>query len=337
LSAPVDRWKLGLFVVAGIGLIMAALTWLGMLRLQRPTHAAYAYFDEPLPGLEPGSSVKFRGVPIGVVADITLAEDKKHMQVVASLYDDRLTRLGLDPQQLGPDSEFPAGLRAQIVTSYLTQTSYLLVDFVETEPGGAQKLPFAVPKNTILTVRSTFRTLEGGLRDILHDVPEITKAARELLQQARSDLVAAKLPELAARAEQTLAAIEDKVRNLERIAVVQSADRAFREVSELAATWRDENGPVRGVQRDVQALVQQLRQVVTDADLAATSHSLQRAGDGAARAGDEVGALARDLRGELQHLRAALGAVERFADLLERDPGALLHGRSTAESPLNKE
>ena len=238
MSSPVDRWKLGLFVVVGLGLVLFALTWLGMLRLQRPSHSAFAFFDEPLPGLEPGSQVKFRGVPIGVVADITLAGDKKHLQVLAELYDDKLAKLGLDPGQLGPECEFPADLRAQIVTSYLTQTSYVLVDFYEGGPEGDAVLPFKAPKNTIRAVRSTFRTLEGGLRDILRDVPEIAAAARDLMQQAKTDLAAANVPELARRIDATLSTADQKLRDLEKLPFVQAADAAFREVGALAADWR---------------------------------------------------------------------------------------------------
>ncbi len=337
MSAPVDRWKLGLFVVAGSGLVLSGLTWLGMLRLQRPTHAAYAYFDEPLPGLEPGSSVKFRGVPIGVVEDITLAGDKKHLQVLAALYDDKLAKLGLDPSKLGPECLFPADLRAQIVTSYLTQTSYVLVDFYDGGPEGEAPLPFTAPKNTIKTVRSTFRSLEGGLRDILRELPEITAAARELLQQARNDLKAANVPQLARRTDEVLRTAEAKVRGIEDLAVVKAANLAFTEVGELAAAWRDENGPVRAVQRDLQQLAGELRTAVAAADVAATSRSLRAAGEGAATAGNAIAALSHDLRGDLQHLRSALAAVERFAELLERDPGALLRGRTPAASPLQKE
>lgn len=337
MTAPVDRWKLGLFVVGGSALLMSALTWIGMVRLQRPTHAAFAFFDEPLPGLEPGSAVKFRGVPIGIVDDITLAEDKKHMRVLASLYDDRLVKLGLDPQRLGPDGEFPPDLRAQIVTSYLTQTSYLLVDFYEGGPEGEAALPFAAPKNTIKTVRSTFRTLEGGLRDILRDLPEITTAMRELLQQAKRDLSEANVPDLVQRIERTLAVVEQKLQGFEDLAVVKEATLALREVGGLAADWRKDDGPVQSLRRDVAALAQDLRQALDQAELAATTRSVRAAGDGAAAAAGEFAGLARDLRGELQYLRSALTAVERFADLLERDPGALLHGRGEAASPLKKE
>jgi hypothetical protein len=127
------------------------------------------------------------------------------------------------------------------------------------------------------------------------------------------------------------------VRDLEEMPVVKSASAAFREVEALAKAWRDDNGPVRGTLRELENVAVELRQAIAAADAAGTGASLRAAGDGAAAAGTAIADLTRDLRGELQHLRRALAAIERFADLLERDPGALLHGRAPAASPLQKE
>ncbi|MGE3175479.1 MAG: MlaD family protein [Planctomycetota bacterium] len=326
MTAPGGRWKLGLFVVAGAGVLLFGLMWLGMARLQRPVHIAFAFFDEPLVGLEPGSPVKFRGVSIGVVDTIRLAVDKKHLQVRAALYDDRLADLGFDTAALGPECEFPADLRAQLVTSYLTQTSFVLVDFYRGD-GADRELPFTPPKNTIRTVRSTFRSVEEGLRDVLRELPELVESARQLIDETRSDLRAANVPELSARAERALEVAEARVRDIEQLSVVQSAEAAFREITDLARGWGDDQGPVRALQREVEAVGQDLRAALAAADLGGTSRSLQAAGDGAA-------ALSLDLQQQLPRLRSTLAAIERLAELLERDPGALLRGRGDSGSPL---
>lgn len=336
MSAPVDRWKLGLFVVAGTGVLLGALTFAGMRQLQRPCHQAYAFFDEPLVGLEPGSSVRFRGVPIGVVDDITLAPDKKHLQVLASLYDDKLVKLGLDPDELGPDKAFPDDLRAQLVTQYLTQTSFVLVDFYDGVV--VQKaLPFDAPINTIQTVRSTFRNVEDGLRDMLRELPEVSAAARRLLDGIHGDLQSANLPELSRRAEATLRVAEEKLASIDRMPVVQSATGALTELEGLLRDWRAETGPVQGALGELRALGQQLRKAVDEAEVAATTASLRRAGDEAAAASGSVAELARGLQAELQQVRSTLAGIERLVAVLERDPGALLHGRAPQGTPLRKE
>lgn len=337
MSAPVDRWKLGLFVVAGAGVLLAGLTFAGMRQLQRPCHQAYAFFDEPLVGLEPGSSVRFRGVPIGVVDDITLAPDKKHLQVLASLYDDKLVKLGLDPNELGPDRAFPEDLRAQLVTQYLTQTSFVLVDFYDGDVVGDKALPFEPPPNTIQTVRSTFRNVEDGLRDMLRELPEVAAAARRLLDGIHGDLQSANLPELSKRAEATLRVAEEKLAGLDRMPVVQSATGAFTELETLLKDWRSDAGPVNAALGELRTLSRDLRRAVDEAEVAATAASLRNAGDQAAAASASVGQLAASLQAELQQVRTTLAGIERLVTLLERDPGALLHGRSPQDAPLRKE
>ncbi|MEQ1634088.1 MAG: MlaD family protein [Planctomycetota bacterium] len=337
MTAPVDRWKLGLFVIAGIAVLLGGLTFAGMAQLKRPCHAAYAFFDEPLVGLEPGSSVRFRGVPIGVVDDITLAPDKKHLQVLASLYDDKLVKLGLDPEQLGPDREFPVDLRAQLVTQYLTQTSFVLVDFHEGGADPQKRLPFDVPINTIPTIRSTFRSLEEGLRDFLRELPEVTGAARQLLDALRTDLKAADLPALSRRADAALRTAEQKVKDLDQMPVLQSATASFRELEGLVRDWKKDDGPVNGTLAELRMLGVELRRAIEQADVAATTQSLRAGGEGARDAGVELAALSRDLRQDLVHVRAALASIERLTSLLERDPGALLHGRAPSTTPLRKD
>lgn len=337
MSAPVDRWKLGLFVVVAIAVLLGAMTWLGMARLQRKTHEAYAFFDEPLVGLEEGSPVRFRGVPIGVVAGITVAPDKKHLAVRTALYDDKLIAIGLDPARLDAGETLPADMRAQVVTSMLTQTSFLLVDFFPAATTPVQRLPFPVPAATIPTVPNTFRNIEEGLRDLLRDLPALMRETSDLVAQARNDLAVLNLPLLGQRAASALQAADETLRNLDRLEAMQAATRSLGSVEALVEEWRAEEGPVRQLGRELGAVATELRQAIAAADAAGTAAGLRGAGAEVGSAGREIAALTQEVRAELPALRAALSAVERLAGLLERDPGALLHGRGTPSSPLRKE
>jgi paraquat-inducible protein B len=337
MTAPVDRWKLGLFVLGGFAAVVGGLTFAGMAQLQRPSQEAFAYFDEPLVGLEPGSSVRFRGVPIGVVDDITLASDKKHLQVRMALYDDKLAKLGLDVDQLGPQQAFPADLRAQLVTQYITQMSFVLVDFVDPAATKDRDLPFQHPINTIRTIPSAFRSFEEGLRDVMREVPAIADSARRMFDGVQKGFADANLGELQKRLDSTLRIAEQRLLDLDKMPALQSATSAFTEFDAILREWRAKDGPVHTVAADLKALASDLRAAIAAADVQATAQSLRAAGDGAASASVEVSALARDIRKELESLRSALSAIERLADVLERDPGALLRGRQPASSPLRKE
>ena len=80
---------------------------------------------------------------------------------------------------------------------------------------------------------------------------------------------------------------------------------------------------------ELRGLADSLRREVANARLGETTGSVR---DATAA----VGQLGADVRSELAQLRATLAAVERLAAMLERDPGALLHGRTAPRSPLQE-
>src|SRR5262249_57932091 len=99
-----NQWKLGLFIVVTVAMGIAALFWLAQGRFRRDTFSAVAYFNESVQGLEVGSPLKFRGVPTGVVSDITIAPDRRHVQVTAEVYWDVLPPRRPPPGNARPHS-----------------------------------------------------------------------------------------------------------------------------------------------------------------------------------------------------------------------------------------
>lgn len=81
----VDKFKIGLFVVASVALSIAILIWLGYDRYWRDSQMVVAYFTESVQGLDADSTVKFRGVPVGRVRAIRMAPDGRLIEVVMSL------------------------------------------------------------------------------------------------------------------------------------------------------------------------------------------------------------------------------------------------------------
>ena len=169
MTAPANRWKLGLLVVTGCAAGLAVLTWVGVRELRKESLAVHAYFDEAVTGLEVGSPVKYRGVTVGVVDDIGAAPDRRHLEVRFALYDDKLARLGIDVDRLDESSPNALALRAQIVMSWVTGTSFVQVDYFPDPPSGPQNLPFRTvgEKRVLLTVPSTAKSLEDASRDVL--------------------------------------------------------------------------------------------------------------------------------------------------------------------------
>ena len=89
-----NHWKLGLFVVLGVGTALGAAIWLSASDFSE-RKVFVTYFDEPVHGLSVGSPVTFRGVPIGSVTRIAVAPDRRHVEVTSEIRADRLAGGGL--------------------------------------------------------------------------------------------------------------------------------------------------------------------------------------------------------------------------------------------------
>jgi len=63
-------FRLGLFVVVTVSVLVAVLFFLGGRKLFQPTFTFETYFNESVAGLELGAPVRFRGVPLGQVSEI---------------------------------------------------------------------------------------------------------------------------------------------------------------------------------------------------------------------------------------------------------------------------
>src|SRR5882672_1008343 len=131
-TTATNHWKLGFFVVAALATMVAVTFWIGAQRFQRESFQAISYFDESLQGLDVGSPVKWRGVTIGTVSDLTVAPDGRHVQATSEIFVDALKRLGLEVPQRGQAFIHP-NLRVQLASVGITGNRFLLNDSSATE------------------------------------------------------------------------------------------------------------------------------------------------------------------------------------------------------------
>jgi ABC-type transporter Mla subunit MlaD len=328
MSAPANRWKLGLFVLTGGALCLTALAWLGAAGMQRQKRIAWAYFDEALTGLEEGSPVRFRGVRIGVVDTIRIGRDKKHLAVQMSLFEEYLPELGLELDQALGGDPLATDLRAQVVMSWVTGTAFIQVDFYPDPGGEPQRLPFACAINTLRTVPSTAKSLEAAGREVLRDLPAIAAATLELVQLLQRELTAARLPAVMARLEAVLQALQGQIDLLASQQTVATVTEGFVAVGNTARSLQADQGPLHTALQEVAQLAASLRAELTRAELPMTTANLRDTAQGLANLGT-------DLQQDLASLPRTLASLQRLAELLERDPAALLRGRATPpNSPL---
>ncbi len=347
-----NRWKLGLFVTLGLALTLAVVGWIGAERMRRETIEIHYFFDEEVSGLDLGAPVQFRGVRIGKVSMIRAAPDRRHVEVVADIYVDALADLGLsvgDALGEGRDAEraelepfMPDELRAQLRSSLLTGVTFIQTDFFDSGRYPERRYPFEVPWNTVHTAPSAYKSIEAGLLEMTSRVPELTEEARATLRSLRREIEGSEVSGAAAEARRMAKNLADRLEEVERMELLartrgalDAGARALGEVEQLAAELRGERGHLAAVAGPWREAGEVLAEVLVDSDLPATFRLVRELTLEMGRTSIEFAALAHDARRELEVLRGTLDAVRRLADLLERDPGALLHGR-TPTSPLSE-
>ena len=213
MSTATNRWKLGLFVVLGHFLGLGALIWLGAQNFERESYEIVTYVDEAVQGLDIGSAVKIRGVPVGGVTTIRLADqDHRHVEITCEIFSDLLDR---DLYAGENGSFFSENIRAKITAAGITGAKYVLLDFFDEERDAVAELPFDPPTNYVPSVPSTLKSLEEGIREILDTLPTILTDAVETMDRLKEILVRLDVESMAAEAERIMKTFSDKLEQLD--------------------------------------------------------------------------------------------------------------------------
>jgi paraquat-inducible protein B len=318
MAVGTNRWKLGLFVIVGMSLALAAVVVFGARSWNERTVSYVAFFDESVQGLDAGSPVKFRGVTIGRVAAIDVAPDHRHVQVTIDLSVEQLERLNLGSLRK-PNSGFAAQskLRVQLAQTGITGVKFMLLDFFDGVRHGPAELPFPAPRNTIPTTPSTMKNLEDSVVRAAGQFPDIATALLGTTTKLDALMTAVEREHLPARAGSALETSNLAMTELrEQIHALRAAElsaRAERGLVQLEQT-------LQGVDRVVARLDSE-QGLMRGAERAA--ESLNEVARGAQSVGPELELTLREVRG-------AARSIRQFSDALERDPDMLLKGRAAA-------
>jgi len=296
----------GAFVLSGIALGVAAILLFGGTQLFSRTVHAVVYFPGSVAGLDAGAPVTFRGVKVGTVTKIAINLDLKDLTARIPVFIDinptQINLQGLDegPSKTGLDRLLKAGLKAQLDTQSFI-TGQLRVD-LDLEPGGTS--PAAAPDDPdrpeIPSVPSKLQTLEDEIAELpIKEIGENTRTAMIAVKQL-AETLGAKVGPLADSLQGTSEAAHATLDDIDHLAL----DGRHQLAVNGAALNRVLVSSDRTV-REAQTLLASL---------------------------EEMTAPNSDLRGDLQSairdLAASAGALRGFTHEIERDPSAILSGRT---------
>lgn len=313
----------GGFVLGALALVVAGILFFGGTSLFQKTTRAVIFFEGSVAGLDVGAPVTFRGVRVGSVQRVALqlsALGQARIPVTIEIMPGRVTIRRNNVQHPAADIErlVNAGLRAQLrLQSLVTGQLQVDLDFHPDIPAVR-----AVDDTDGLPLIPSIPSEFDRLRTTLEEVP-----VQEVVQTAQRTL--ATVERLARRLDEQLDPLMESTRS-----TMASANRA------LDAT---EQVVVR-LQSDVSRTLQELDGLLTVArrqlddrgtDLARVLGSVDRAARHAESLIASLESLTAprsqfrsDLEATARDLAASAGSLRGFARAIERDPSAVLRGRS---------
>lgn len=179
MSEQKTHYRLGLFVLASLLISAGLMIGLGAKKWFTSYTMLETYFDESVQGIDLGSKIRYRGVVVGEVSDLSFShthyEQEKpikdryqYVMVQAKIKNDVFG----DPKSATPDQAalnegIARGLRIKLTPQGLTGTSYLEIDFAES--GENQILPINWKPNNLYipSTKSTVKQFVNAFQDTM--------------------------------------------------------------------------------------------------------------------------------------------------------------------------
>lgn len=319
----------GSFVLALVAGLFGFVVWLGRFEVNRELAFYHVYLQGSATGLQDGSQVRYRGVPVGRVIDVRI--DPANVEQV---------RLMLEiPRDVSIKTDTVASIEFQGITG---------VAYVQLV-GGTQAAAPMVPKEgeRYATIPARASTLE----QVFQQAPELLGTVTTLMMQANELLGPdnrRQLGEMLANLNRISGAVAHRSDDIDRL--IADTGRMARDLSSAAQTLDRQIGGlteetvstlvvVRGTASALDDQVTQLGREVTR-----SLRELVRTVESFGKAADNVGAIAGDNRDAFREFannglyqftqfvteaRELISGLSRVSTELERDPRRFLLGDHT--------
>jgi paraquat-inducible protein B len=356
--------RIGVFAIGGLLLLLAAVVTVFGSHLFARTEVAVMHFSSSVHGLQVGSPVVFRGVRLGRVVSLGIVHDAGsgafsvpvRAEIDRSLIQDPQGHAAADHKGLALAALVARGLRAQLASqSLLTGQMFIDLDLPNIAPangmvaGTGQTVtatviaPIGADGAVVIPTKPSsidgfIAQLQGlDLRGLVAELSAAAASTKQLigspqLQKAIEDLAGAtrtlqslgntlerRVGPLADAAQATLGDTRRAASNAAEAG--NAATRAAERVGSAADQLGAAAGRVNGLLAPESPLLQRVQNAADE--LARSAVALRQA------TADD-GALVQNMDRALQDVSRASRTVRELADLLQREPEALLRGRANA-------
>lgn len=319
-------FAIGLFMVVAISVAIVLVIWLGASQYFKSGESYVSYFDESVQGLQRDSAVKYRGVEVGTVEQISVAPDGRLIEVQMKL---RL-KDGLQRDMV-----------AELKMAGITGLVFIELDRKKPkEPDYTPKLPFTPDDPVIPTRPSDVKQILDGAGDIIakaseidfkglsDEVKKLTRSLDQLVTSREARGILKNIHSVTERLDKTTHPQVNAI--LERIdTLTKRLDTAAAGVERLTT-----QGHLEGVFLDARNVMADTRGLIASLKSELEGMRLAEIGQKANRLTEELGrsgmAMSRELEAAIAELRQAVENFDQLVDRVKTTPSELLFSKPPA-------
>ncbi|HYY26208.1 MAG TPA: MlaD family protein [Candidatus Udaeobacter sp.] len=335
-------FRIGVFVITAIVIGVIGVVVLGGGKFFQKTNIIETYIDESVQGLDIGSPVKFRGVPVGNVEEITLSgveyPTRRSYVVVRAGISRNVFHFPLnDPANPLFIAEVQRGLRVRLAPQGLTGQAYLEADYLNPTLNPPLAVDWKPKHPYVPSARSRITQLSDAVERILRNVEQVD--IQRLIVTMENSLATvdklvsgANLDKVSTQALALLAELRETNRQLRDVVSGPELKSAARDAAVAAGTAREifqrAEKPLNQLISDLPKVTDSVNRVVqrldavsanlpeTSADLRKTLQSLNRL----------ISSQQLDIEKTVENLRSTSEAVRQIIDNSKKYPSQTLFG-----------
>jgi len=241
------KFIVGLFVLIGAFILIGTILWLSSVHFYSKGKLYAAYFDESVQGLEVGSAVKYRGINIGRIKQIDIAENSRYIKVVL---------------ELDNDYTLTKDMVAQLKTVGITGFIYIELDIINNVGIDMLTPDFASNYEVIPTVKSDINQIMQSVSDITDEFKsiELSKIANNInslierldytIKALHVDRFREQLNTLLTLSEKMLKDLNKLINNIDETVVTNR-----KEIDNFLRKWGNTSTEINLLIRDISGIV----------------------------------------------------------------------------------
>ena len=331
-----NKYKVGFLVLTGLAILIIGLLALGAFKGLRKTYAFCTVVSSSVQGLDKGAKVKFKGVAIGEVTKIKIMGGSgRNFILICMKFDPEAFSQSFDKKLDYKQSDFSAlftstiegnverGLRCKLQYASISGDLYIEIDYADpmANPPMDVVMPEEAPPVYIPSAESS------------SIAAVIAESQKTIANIGRIDFA-----RLANKTERFLDTANDLFTDKRIAKTLEQSVEITNNIKELTGTLNSEinSESVRKLTKDVQsvfdnlnATLVELKSTMKDAKVQETVEKARTLMDSSDRFVKKAETLREELSQSISKLDSALDAARLLLDLLERNPDAILRGKSS--------